>query len=63
MSNGVNRHEHKLPLANWLRDQINEVLARYDIPSDVYDSDVLIDALCVSAVDKISTDICPVIEK
>lgn len=48
----VKRNEHMLPIANWLREQINEVLARYDIPSDVYDYDILIDALCVCAVDK-----------
>ena len=48
----VERNEHMLPIANWLREQINEVLARYDIPSDVYDYDILIDALCVCAVDK-----------
>ena len=48
----VKRNEHTLPTANWLREQINETLARYDIPSDVYDTDILIDALCVCAVDK-----------
>jgi len=50
----LKRHEWKLPMANWLRDQINEVLSRYDIPSDVYEQDVQIDALCVIAVDKIT---------
>ena len=49
----IKRHEYKLPLANWLRDEINEMLARYDIPSDVYERDVRIDALCVIAIDKI----------
>ena len=48
----VKRNEHMLPIANWLRDQINETLSRYDIPSDVYDTDTLIDALCVCAVDR-----------
>ena len=53
MSDYIKRHEYKLPLANWLRDEINEVLSRYDVPSDIYDQDVRIDALCVIAVDKI----------
>ena len=52
MTEEINRNEYKLPLANWLRDEINEVLARYDVPSDVYERDVCIDALCVIAVDK-----------
>jgi hypothetical protein len=47
------RHEYKLPLANWLRDQVNDVLARYDIHPDAYERDVMIDAMCVVAVDKI----------
>jgi len=55
MAVGIKRHEYKLPLANWLRDEINEVLARYDIPSDVYERDVLIDALCVITIDKIES--------
>jgi len=50
---GLKRHEWKLPAANWLRDQINETLSRYDVHPDVYERDVLIDALCVVAVDKI----------
>ena len=53
----IKRHEYKLILANWLRDQINEVLARYDVPSDVYERDVRIDALCVVAVDKIEAEL------
>lgn len=52
----VKRHKHKLSTANWLRDEINEVLSRYDVDSDLYDKDASIDALCVVAVDKIETD-------
>jgi len=48
----VKRNEWKLPLANWLRDEINETLARYDVISDMYEQDVQIDALCVIAADK-----------
>ena len=58
----IKRHEYKLPLANWLRDEINEMLARYDIPSDVYERDVCIDALCVIAVDKIDHTLAAVSE-
>jgi hypothetical protein len=36
-----------------MRDIVNEALARYDVPSDVYEQDVLIDAACVCAADKI----------
>lgn len=50
-------HEHKLPLANWLRDKINDILARYDVDSDTYEQDIMIDALCVIAVDKIEAEI------
>lgn len=57
MTDDLKRHEWKLPMANWLRDQINEILSRYDVPSDVYDADVQIDALCICAVDKIAADL------
>jgi hypothetical protein len=48
------RYEWKMTVTNWLRDQINETLSRYDVHSDAYEKDVLIDALCVVAVDKIA---------
>jgi hypothetical protein len=41
----LKRHEWKLLMANLLRDEINEVLARYDVPSSVYEADV-----CIAAV-------------
>jgi hypothetical protein len=42
-----------------MRDVVNEALARYDVPSDVYDRDVLIDAACVCAADKIIFGLIP----
>jgi len=54
---GVKRHEWKLPAANWLRNEINQTLSRYDVHSDAYERDTLIDALCVIAVDKILVDL------
>lgn len=42
-----------LHIANLMRDVVNEALSRYDVPSDVYEQDVLIDAACVVTADKI----------
>lgn len=44
-------------IANLMRDVVNEALARYDVHSDVYESDVLIDAACVCLADKVITHI------
>ena len=41
------RERTDLTIAGKIRDEINEILARYDIPSDVYDRDARIDAACV----------------
>jgi predicted house-cleaning noncanonical NTP pyrophosphatase (MazG superfamily) len=59
----MKRHEWKLLLSNWLREEINEILTRYGVPSDVADADVLIDALCVVAVDKIEREVAAIIKK
>lgn len=40
-------------IANAIRDEINEILARYDVHSDVYDRDVRIDAACVMLADRV----------
>jgi len=39
-------------LANEIRDAMNDILARYDVPSTVYEQDVDIDAACVCLADK-----------
>ena len=38
-------------MANAVREIINESLARYDIPSDVYEADLAIDGDCVRLAD------------
>ena len=44
--------DRNLWLANLIRDEMNETLASYDVPSSVYEQDVLIDASCVCLADK-----------
>lgn len=39
--------------ANLARDVVNEALARYDVYSDIYERDILIDAACVCLADKV----------
>ena len=40
-----------LAIANMIRNEINEILARYDVHSDVFERDVRIDATCVMLAD------------
>ena len=41
-----------LAIANAIRDEINEILSKYDIPSEIYGQDVEIDATCVMLADR-----------
>lgn len=42
-----------LRIANMIREEINEILARYDVHSDAYEPDILIDAACVHLADRV----------
>lgn len=50
----------RLQIANMIRAEINEILARYDVHSDAHERDVLIDAACVALAAKaLSIGNCP----
>lgn len=54
MPEGDKRLWPNLDVANAIRGVVDEALARYDVPSDAYEQDILIDAACVRLADKLA---------